>query len=263
MIIASHGIIGSSIVQGDPDALAFFARVTAAGGTLSATEQSAILTLVADLKDDGLWSKMKAIYPMVGASAAACAQNLKSSSFTGTFNGGWTFASTGAKPNGLTGYMDTFFIPLNDNIAGSSHMSYYSRTLGTGGIQIDMGCYQGGANPNQLAIAVGGSNTYFCPNNTNDSQIQRTTTSQGFFLTSRRSSTDILAQRNATQYVASLAESRNNTKIFIGAVNIGGASYFSTKETAFNSIGDKLSDTDASNFYTAVQAFQTTLSRQV
>jgi hypothetical protein len=26
----------------------------------------------------GIWTSMKAIYPMVGASAAACAQNLKS-----------------------------------------------------------------------------------------------------------------------------------------------------------------------------------------
>jgi len=69
----------------DPDAAAFFARVTAAGGTLSATEQTAVNTLVVQMKADGIWTAMKAIYPMVGASAAACAQNLKSSSFTGTF----------------------------------------------------------------------------------------------------------------------------------------------------------------------------------
>ena len=64
----------------DPDAAAFFARVTAAGGTLSATEQTAVNTLVVTMKADGTWTPMKAIYPMVGASAAACAQNLKSSS---------------------------------------------------------------------------------------------------------------------------------------------------------------------------------------
>jgi hypothetical protein len=37
----------------------------------------------------------------------------------------------------------------------------------------------------------------------------------------------------------------------------------SNRECAFSSIGDGLTDTQASNFYTAVQAFQTTLSRQV
>jgi hypothetical protein len=38
---------------------------------------------------------------------------------------------------------------------------------------------------------------------------------------------------------------------------------FSNNRNAFTSIGDGLTDTEASNFYTAVQAFQTTLSRQV
>jgi hypothetical protein len=126
-----------------------------------------------------------------------------------------------------------------------------------------MGCYQGGSNPNQLAIAVNGNLTYFCPNNINDTKIQISTNSQGFFLTSRRSSTDILGQRNSTQYFESLSESRNNTKIFIGAVNFGGASFFSTKETAFNSIGDGLTDYEAKALYWIVQKYQTTLGRQV
>ncbi len=59
----------------DPDASAFFSRVTAAGGTLTTTEQNAVNTLVLDMKTAGIWTPMKAIYPMVGASAAACAQN--------------------------------------------------------------------------------------------------------------------------------------------------------------------------------------------
>ena len=40
----------------DPDALAFFARVTAAGGTLSATEKTAVNTLVVQMKADGTLS---------------------------------------------------------------------------------------------------------------------------------------------------------------------------------------------------------------
>ena len=39
--------------------------------------------------------------------------------------------------------------------------------------------------------------------------------------------------------------------------------YFTNTQTRFFSIGDGLTDTQAGNFYTAVQAFQTTLSRQV
>ena len=112
----------------DPDAAAFFARVTAAGGTLSATEESAVNTLVIQMKADGIWTPMKAIYPMVGASAAACAQNLKSSSFTGTFSSGWTFASTGVKGNGSSAYMDSTLNPSVSLSQNSTHISYYTRT---------------------------------------------------------------------------------------------------------------------------------------
>ena len=248
----------------DPDAQAFFNRVTTAGGSLSTTEQDAVNTLVVQMKSDGIWTKMKAIYPMVGASSAACAQNLKSSSFTGTFTAtGWDFASTGATPNGTSAYMDSNFIPLNDNIANSSHMSYYSRTLSGTGIRIDMGCYQGGANPNQIAIAVNGTLTYCNPNCVNDTQVRFNSNSQGFFLTSRTTSTRVMGQRNSTQTIGTANENRNNTKIFIGAVNLAGASYFSDRECAFASIGDGLTDDEADDFYTAVQTFNTTLSRQV
>ena len=55
-----------------------------------------------------------------------------------------------------------------------------------------------------------------------------------------------------------------NLNVFIGAYNNGGsASNYSVRECAFASIGDGLTDTQASDFYTAVQAMQTTLSRQV
>ena len=39
--------------------------------------------------------------------------------------------------------------------------------------------------------------------------------------------------------------------------------YYGNKEAAFASIGDGLTDAEASAFYSAVQAFQTALGRQV
>ena len=97
MFGVSLGIrVGNTNISGggafDSDAQAYFDRVSTAGGTLSTTEKNAVNQLVIDLKANSLWTPMKAIYPMVGASAAACAQNLKSSSFTGAFSSGWTFA---------------------------------------------------------------------------------------------------------------------------------------------------------------------------
>jgi hypothetical protein len=55
-----------------------------------------------------------------------------------------------------------------------------------------------------------------------------------------------------------------NYNIFLLANNLGStAGQFDIKENAFFSFGNSLTDTEAANFYTDVQAFQTTLSRNV
>ena len=49
----------------DADALAFFARVTAAGGTLSGTEKTAVNQLVLDMKAASIWTSMKAVLSLI------------------------------------------------------------------------------------------------------------------------------------------------------------------------------------------------------
>jgi hypothetical protein len=265
MILATSGIIASSIASGpsyDADAQAFFDRVTVAGGSLSLTEKTATNQLVLDMKSAGIWSSMKAIYPMVGASAEACAQNLKSSSFTGTFTSGWTFASTGATPNGTSAYMDSGIVSSTQLILNSSHLSYYSRTT-SNGVEVEIGNFSG-ANGSLIEIRTSGV-SYYRINQTTDIS-HSDTDSKGFYIANRTASNIVNAFKNATKTINStvVSSALPTNSIFIGAVNISGAPlYLSTKQCAFASIGDGLTDTEASNFYTAVQAFQTTLSRQV
>jgi hypothetical protein len=247
----------------DSDAQAFFNRVTTAGGTLSATEQNAVNTLVIQMKIDGIWSAMKAIYPMVGASAAACAQNLKSSSFTGTFTSGWTFASTGATPNGTSAYLDTNLNPNNELSLNTVHLSVYNRTNATMTGII-------GSSDASLANAL-----YLYPRYSNNTEYTRmfsdsgpgttSTNSIGHWISTRVSSTYWKVFRNNTTHATyTISTSVKTTKnIYIGAGNINGVPEYGAGEFAFASIGDGLTDTESSNFYTAVQAFQTTLSRQV
>ena len=262
MILSSNGIIASSIAQFDADAVAFFGRVTTAGGSLSATEKAAVNTLVVQMKADGIWTKMKAIYPMVGASAAACAQNLKSSSFTGTFTAtGWTFASTGVTPNGTSAYFDTTLIPDTSLTLTSGHMSFYSRTNNNTGVY-DMAAV-GGATEQNLITRYSNNRFYACYGNTGQVLSTANTSSLGLFVTNRNSATNTTAYKNGSLVMDAIQTSLLSTsKIFIGAAGSAGTS-FGTKETAFNSIGDGLTDTQALNLYTAVQAMQTTLSRQV
>jgi len=274
----------SAIIQtqsgtsGDTDAQAFFSRVSAAGGSLTQTEEDAVTTLVASLKSAGIWTLMKAIYPMVGASAAACVQNLKSSSFTGTFSSGWTFASTGVTPNGASAYMDTDLIPNAILTPASFHLSYYSRSNNAIASDFDMGCGQpAGQYSNSMFLRRSGDTAAF--DSSNSSGVVRIsassqTNSQGLYVGSIRSTSDrILIKNGVTTIVSSTTTNANNlhdSKILLAAynsTNFGaptiGPILYGSKQCAFSSIGDGLTNTQISDFYNAVQTFQTSLSRQV
>ena len=261
------GLIGSQeAFEFDADARAFFDRVTAAGGSLSLTEKLAVDTLVKQMKLDGTWTIMKAIYPMVGASAAACAQNLKSSSFTGTFTSGWTFASTGATPSGTGTYMNTG-LNANSNLSlNSTHLSYYSRTniiLN----QVEMGVTTGGGAGTYLLFNYGNSG-FSAINAIEGLRTSAANPTTGLLIGNRNSSTqEKYFTNNVSQTRTQNSGSIVNLNIYLGGYNslisTPNVTFPSTKQCAFASIGDGLTDTQASNFYTAVQAFQTTLSRQV
>jgi hypothetical protein len=267
MILATHGIVGSQIVQAyDIDAQAFFDRVDTAGGTLSSTERNAVNTLVIQMKTDGIWTKMKAVYPMVGASAAACAQNLKSSNFTGTFTAGWTFASTGVTPNGTSAYMNTGLAPSGNLSASTTHISAYSRTSAVNSNDCLMGCYGAVTNTGLRFLKFGSD--YYCENYVSFTGNNFANTNHnGFFVNTRISTTGYKIFRNGANIFSKTQTSGSlpTETITISIDNEGVVGFFqpSIRENAFASIGDGLTDTESSNFYTAVQAFQTTLSRQV
>jgi hypothetical protein len=265
MILASHGILASSIGQIDADALAFFQRVSDATGTLSLTEKQAVNQLVLDLKANSLWTKMKAIYPMVGASAAACAQNLKSSSFTGTFTStGWTFASTGVTPNGTSAYMNTAFKPStgfnsNDDISfgyyNNENMTSPSTSMGSSDSGLANGVY--------LITNVAGSSYNRLASNT--SQVYSGTFTTGLYSLSRIVSTEFSYYKNNSllNTAAITSVGRSSSDFYIGAVNLTSGVEYERGRCAYAFIGDGLTATQISDNYTAVQAFQTTLSRKV
>jgi SPP1 family predicted phage head-tail adaptor len=247
----------------DADAAAFFARVTTAGGTLTATEQNAVNTLVVQMKADGIWTKMKAIYPMVGASAAACAQNLKSSSFTGTFSSGWTFASTGVKPDGVSTFMDTTLLS-NDFTSNIGGFSCYTRTNDTTGLALEYGSIDVHwiiswlSNSGGPGLGIMG-NTYKNFTSISNSFV-------GLLVNQRSSSTQIKINYDGGNESASLniISLGSTLSVYLGAWHYsGGAQYFGEREIAFFSKHDYLDDTESQKFIDSVQAFQTTLNRQV
>ena len=263
--------IGSTLVWSyssfDPDAQLF---ITNAAIT-DTTQQTAVNNLVVALKGYGIWSKMKALYPFVGGTAAQHKFNLKNpldtdAAFRLVFNGGWTHSSTGALPNGTNAFANTFLVPSIDLALNSIHLNYYSRT-NVFENQIEIGvdtaagktiflCYSYSGNGLKVlnSTNTGFSGTSFSPTN-------------GMLIGNRISSTTekYYYKGNLVDTLSKNSVGISTDSIYVGAVRVAGnnAAYFSSKQCALASIGDGLTDIEAANYYTAVQNFQVTLSRNI
>ncbi len=257
----------------DSDAQLF---ITATG--ISGTNASAINTLVIALKAANIWTKMKAIYPVIGGTATTHKFNLKNpldsnAAFRLLFSGGWVHSSTGMLPNGSNGYADTSMVPSSNFTLNNQHLSYYSRTSAMqSGNNYVMGSYNGGGtNVFALSISSGGTVSLSFINSTNAGSFPSLTHSNqsGFWMGNRPNSTanshklwknGINVGSTPTITTGVLL---TNT-IWLGALpNPPLAGYFGNAECAFASIGDGLSDAESLAFYNAVQNYQTTLGRQV
>jgi hypothetical protein len=212
---------------------------------------------------------MKAIYPFVGGTASSHKFNLKDprdldAAYRLVFAGGWTHSSTGAKPNGTTAYADTKFIGIN-TIQNSSHLSTYLRT-DTNGLLCDIGidgftgCLSIWSRYNNLFYAQINNvlGNFLTSSNSN---------SLGLHISNRTASNILNTWKNGTLIGSGTNSSSTKSAktIFIAALNdlSSVALFFSPREQAFASIGDGLTDVEVSALYNAVQAYQTTLGRQV
>ena len=270
---ASHSLSNAGLTNivgltTDSDAQAF---ITAAGIT-DATQQSAIDTLVKGLKTDGIWTKMKAIYPFVGGTASTHKWNLKDprdldAAFRLVFNGGWTHSSTGATPNGTNGYADTK-LNANTNLTnGNFHLSFYSRTNSTSGLfsaeMLLLSTYisSGWVNLRTNNKVSGTAGVTFGDDVTEGTYASSTTA--GFMVGTETSNSLRKVFKNNSLLVQNTTTS--TTAITSSNIALSGStvSNYSANQAAFTSIGDGLTDTEASNLYTRVQNFQNSLNRAV
>ena len=261
----------------DADALAFFTST----GITDTTQKSAVNTLVLDLKSYGIWSKMKAIYPMVGGTATTHKYNLKDprdldASFRLVFNGGWTHSSDGALPNGINTYANTKLTPSIALTNANHHISFYSRTDPTpiNSIEMGVGDISGFYSPSfriRLSGFYGYTNTFFyvSGNTSNYATINGTNAdARGFFVGNILNTSSRKTYKNGivnASNTSTITNSLGTGPIYLGAYNSQPSKpeFYSNRQCAFASIGDGLTDTESANFYTAVQNFNTTLSRQV
>jgi hypothetical protein len=250
----------------DPDAVAFFN----ATGITDATIKNAINTLVIDLKGYGIWTKMNAIYPFVGGTTTTHKFNLKDPrdldvAFRLVFSGGLTHSSTGVLPNGVNGFADTFLrndvLPIDD-----VHIAYYSRSNTAAANMVEIASWKSGFNFGTGMYLITAAGNFFGRVNGSGFINVGNANSQGFYIATKNPATpnSIEFYKNLTQYVNSSAPAVNYIDTTFKIFRPGDLSAeYTNRESAFASIGYGLTQTQANNYRTAVQAFQTTLGRQV
>ena len=236
----------------------------AATGETDLTILGALNTLETDLTTYGLTAKMKALYPMVGGTAGKHSYNfMNTAAYQITWNGGLTHSSNGVLPNGTNGWGNLNF-PLYA-IGGTgvtpqdNHISFYSRTNNTGGDDVVLSTNSS----NTLGLIVKytpNSNAYY----QNNGFINVANSDARGFYCGKGVGTTVKLFRNGSSIVTGTVSSTSYTGSFMQNIGLfGNQNGWGTNQCALASIGLGLSDTEAANFYTAVQAFQTTLSRQV
>lgn len=269
-------ILSSMGVTFDADAQAF---ITAAGIS-DATQQVAINTLVVGLKANSLWTtKMDAIWPLVGGTASTHKWNLVNPVDTDaahrlTFTGGLTHSSTGILPNGTSGFADMKY-PLSVYATNNNtHFSFYSRTdiADPEANNDDMGVNDGVAIGYQLLCRQGalGGQQVLADVYAGTGRLNNTvTTSLGLFTVSCTGSggAGAAAYQAGTSLITNAPSQNVTTCIYspyIFARNASGtADLFGIRQCAFASIGKGLTAGEVSTLNGLVQAYQTTLSRQV
>jgi hypothetical protein len=240
-------------------------------GITNETQQAAINSLVSDLVSNSLWDKMIAIYPMIGGSAETHKWNLKDprdddTAYRLTFNGGWTHSSTGALPNGTNGYANTYLNALSILPSTNLHLSFYSRTSTPVGTTFEVQC----DNTTGFVQLAPGRNMASGGNVVGGGVVNFTTTNTalGYWIHSKTDNSTRFGFRNGV--LASVVTTTLNTtayanlNLFISCRNSNGTlTGYSSKECAFITIGQGLSQAECATLYTIIQNFQTTLGRQV
>lgn len=258
--------IQREVVVSDADAQAF---ITAASITDN-TQKAAISVLTDSLKTEGLWSKLHAIYPMVGGNATAHSKDLKATSNI-TWNGaGFTHDANGVTSDGTSGtYGDLGFAPSGVGTQTSLSLSVY----GKGGQPTDSGDYLIGANDsasnyaglsryqpggtdyhNLAGLNCNDPNSRFVAATTWATHITGSITAEGAQFLRREGATS-----NDTDETTTGRSVRN---FYLFARNSNGTAANNANTTlAFVSVGSGLTEAEVITLEGIVAAFQTTLGR--
>jgi hypothetical protein len=168
--------------------------------------------------------------------------------------------------------MNTNFIPSSDYTSNTNFgLFLYTSSTSAGSTDRDMAIFTTSGTPSlNLTSKAGTSSQTDLFDFANRISVTGYNV-EGFYIGSRTASNSAKLYRNGTSIGTTTAAAGTAPSIFLtlGGANLSNSNpitavgAYSAKTFSFAGTCDGLTDTEASNFYTAVQAFQTTLSRNI
>lgn len=258
---------GSSV---DADAAAWAAAVTANGGTYSASTLSAVSTFCASAKASGYWTKLNRINLFCGNQLAAALVPLKAGGGSATdtnvnFVAGDYTEATGLTGNGSTKYLNTGLVPSTTLTLNDTHLMVYNRAASAVGGQVHIGARDG---TNFLELLTPNSDTsgYARAYDVNAIQSGPLSAPYGSMVGSRTAAASFVLYQAAVSKASSATSAGALVALAVyifGTNNSGTAAFFTSHPLAAYSLGSGLSAGDVTAYNTHMQAFQTSLGRQV
>jgi hypothetical protein len=175
------------------------------------------------------------------------------------FYGGLTHNSSGITGNGTNGYFDTF---LNDNTTlqlNSVCLSAYSSSNIARGADVFF-CTTNPATDSINLNPRNASDLYTSRLHTTNLATQSNSNSTGFYAINRTSASNYFHYKNNISTQINETSTAKQNSVILG---LRADTTYSQRNMSWMSISDGLTTTEATNLYTAVQAYQTTLSRNV
>lgn len=241
----------------DADAQAFF---TANSTLTDVTQKNAINQFYIDLKSYSLFgSPLRAFWFDFLGNATRCSYNGANPIEQTTYTSGWTFSSSGSKPNGTSAYCDTGINirGLNQNSQGIG--IYIRENINESSCDI-------GTSVTKYFIIASRWSTYF-RSGINQAELNNTTNpnSLGLFSVTRTSSNIVKQFKNGSLFgsYSDTSVTPENYNIYKGAGNRAGIWAPSSKQFAFTYIDNGLTDTQVANLNTCVNTLMTTLGINV
>lgn len=263
MIIRNDNITEASLgSSSDLNAAAYISKLISLGGVVNSTVVNAVNNLFLDLKSNGLYDKVKRLYPMVGStqSASSLEAKLTGRDIIWSNSGGVIFNSNGITCDGSVARNPASLPQTPYDIFGTNNnnisFSLYNRTS------------RGAESSFPISASIGGSNNYFQLNinygGDHYSAIGKgflavpAMSSTGLFTVSRTSDTSQKLYQNGL----SLGEftTSGNSLTSSGVISLFDLTY---DNYSFMSFNDGMNDSESLTYYNIVQDFQTALGRAV